>query len=467
MKILLISNGYPSDRWAGTETYTAGIAEELRQRGHQVQVLCAGEWQTGDRYWNGYSDEVRHGVQVRRLNLNWMKSPDPFSYLYCNPVVGDYLAAYLKQERPDLVHVTSCETLSASVLKVVKDAGLPLVLSLTDFWFLCPRINLLRSDGINCSGLTTLWDCLRCQLLHSKAYRWTRRVLSDENTSRLLMNISRHAFLTRQRGLRGMAGEMENRKTFLRSALSWPDCRLTASCFVRDLFLRNGITDFIEVHPYGHDLSWVAGYSGKTISEVIRIGFIGQIVKEKGVHLLLQAARQLQEERVGKFALRIWGDLQKDPSYTGELRTMASGLQDIEFRGTYSHERSADVFAEIDVLVVPSLWYDFPLIISEAFATGTPVVATNLGDMPESVRCGVSGLLFERSNSQDLARQLKRILCESDLLDRLRAGVFKIKTVQEAVSELEEIYTTLSCAGPCATQYRGNRATSRKVEVNT
>ncbi len=241
MKILLISNGYPPNRWAGTETYTAGIAEELQTRGYQVQVLCVGEWQAGGRYWNGYSEDIFRGVPVRRLNLNWAKSPDPFVYLFDNPVTSEHLRHYLDQFKPDLVHVTSCETLSASVLRVVKDAGLPLVLSLTDFWFLCPRINLLRSDGANCDGITTAWECLECQMLNSKAYRWPSRILPKKTVSSLLMAMSEHPVLTRQRGLRGMAGDMERRKNYLRDAITWPDCRITASPFVRNIFLSNGI----------------------------------------------------------------------------------------------------------------------------------------------------------------------------------------------------------------------------------
>jgi glycosyltransferase involved in cell wall biosynthesis len=208
LKVLFISNGFPPHRWAGTETYTASIAEELQERGHQVQVLCTQDWQSGQHYWNGYMDEVYDGVPVCRLNLNWTKAPDPFRYLYDNPVVADFLAGYLELVRPDLVHVTSCENLSASVLHVVKDAGLPLVLSLTDFWFLCPRINLLHADGTNCDGRTTAWECLRCKLLDQKAYRWPSRVLPEETVSSLLTYASKHPILTRQRGLRGMAGEL-------------------------------------------------------------------------------------------------------------------------------------------------------------------------------------------------------------------------------------------------------------------
>jgi glycosyltransferase involved in cell wall biosynthesis len=444
MRILFITNGFPPHRWAGTETYTAGIAEELQARGYRVQVLCTDEWQTGSRYWNGYVDEVYHGVPVRRVNLNWTKAPDPSLYLYNNPLAADYLASYLEEIQPDLVHVTSCENLSASVLRVVKEAGLPLVLSLTDFWFLCPRMNLLRSDGANCDGQTTPWDCLKCQLYNEKAYRWTSRILPEKRVARLLETLSQYPQLTRQRGLRGMAGDMGDRKRFLREALNWPDCRITASQFVHDMFVANGIAAPIKVQPYGHDLAWLERYTGKTPSDVVRIGFIGQINSHKGVHLLLQAANHLQDALGHRFSLSIYGDLNKAPAYAGKLRELAADIAHVHFRGTYAREQSADVYANLDVLVVPSLWYDFPLVIYEAFATKTPVIATNLGGMAEAVTHKVSGLLFERGNVDDLAKQLRRIVEEPALLERLQDGVPSVKTSEEEVTELEAIYRDLT-----------------------
>lgn len=457
MRILLIANGYPPHRWAGTETYTASIAECLDARGHQVQVLCGGEWHNGPTYWNGHLDEVYHGVAVRRLNFNWTKAPDPFLYLHNNPVVRDYLAGYLREFRPDLVHVTSCETLSASVLQVVKKAGLPLVLSLTDFWFICPRINLLHGNGTNCDGLTTAWDCLRCQLLESRAYRWPRRILSEQGTSHLLTKVSQYPLLTRQRGLRGMAGDMANRKAFLRQALTWPDCLITASSFVRDLFVHNGARSDIRVQPYGHDLSWLSRYHGKTPTDLVRVGFIGQIVEAKGVHLLLQAARRLQEKGLtDRLSVSIYGNLDKSPLYGDRLRALVANMQNIQFCGTYPHDQSADVFAGLDILVVPSLWYDFPLIIYEAFATGTPVIAPDLGGMAEAVIHEVNGLLFERNNIDDLANQLERLVSEPNLLQQICTGIPKVKTTEEEVDEIEQIYTDLLAGKQAITQHSFN-----------
>lgn len=445
MKTLLISNGFPTRQWAGTETYTAGIAQELQRRGHEVQVLCGGDWHEGSAYWNGFIDEIYKGIRVRRLNVNWTKAPDPFLYLYNNPVVGDFLHDYLDQIRPDLVHVTSCERLSASVLSVVNQAGLPLVLSLTDFWFLCPRITLLRYDGENCDGHTTPWECTRCLSQNAKIYRWSRRVMPEAGVAQLITTASRYPQLTRQPGLRGMIGDMEGRKAFLREAFQWPHHRITASSFVRSVFEANGFAAPITVQPYGHDLAWLEHYQGKPPNGGrVRIGFIGQIVGFKGVHLLLEAVRSLQTALGDRFTLSIYGNLDKSPIYGEQLRSMAADLPNVSFCGTYAHEQSSKVFSTLDVLVVPSLWYDFPLIIFEAFATNTPVIATNLGGMAEAVTHEVNGLLFERGDVADLARQLARIISEPGLLERLQTNTPTVKTVAEEVSQVEGIYAELA-----------------------
>lgn len=444
MKILFITNGYPPHRWAGTETYTAGIAEELARRGNQAHVLCIGEWEGGSNHWNGYRVEERQGVLIRRLDLDWRRSPDPSRYLYDNPVIADHLATYLEEIKPHLVHVTSCETLSASVIPTIKKAGLPLILSLTDFWFLCPRINLLRSDGENCDGQTTPWECLQCQLRDSRLYRWPRHVIGERGIAKLLTAVSRHPIFTRQRGLRGKAGDIEERKAFLMQILELPDMRLTASRFVRDVYYQNGVDKPIEIHPYGHDLSWLKKYIGKTPSDVIRFGFIGQIIHSKGVHMLLEAARILWAAGETSFSVVIYGNIEKEPSYSRHLRELSQDLPNVHYQGIYAHEESAQVFGGIDVLVVPSLWYDFPLVIQEAFVTKTPVIATAIGGMAESIDHGITGFLFERGNAADLANQMRKLIEEPETLAQMQARIPSVRTVQEEVDELERIYGELS-----------------------
>jgi glycosyltransferase involved in cell wall biosynthesis len=181
---------------------------------------------------------------------------------------------------------------------------------------------------------------------------------------------------------------------------------------------------------------------GKPKSDTLRIGYIGQIISIKGVHILIEAYRKMCQGR--NVRLEIWGGLEKDPEYTGRLKAMISGEPSITLQGRFAHDDLAEVFSKIDVLVVPSLWYEnAPLVIQEAFATRTPVIATNVGGMAEMVSAESNGLLFERGNPDDLARQLQRLVDDSSLLDRLMAGIPRVKTVQEEVTELEQIYLEL------------------------
>lgn len=444
MKILFIANGFPPHRWAGTETYTAGIAEEMSEIGHEIDVLCVGEWKNGNDYWNGVIKVTESGISVTRINLNWEKAPDPNRYLYKNPVVGAYLDKYLKKIKPDLVHVTSCETMSASVLEVVKRHQIPLVLSITDFWFLCPTINLLRIDGKNCDGITTQWDCLKCMAGNAKIYKLPRTFLPEKVLELLLITTGKIPLISRQSGFRGLVGNVAERKKYLRETFSLPDVRLTASAFVKEVYRKAGFDDPVRLHPYGHDLSWVEQYTGKLPSKKLRLGFIGQIIHPKGVHVLLEALNQLEDSVRESVSLSIYGNPKKNPSYSAKLQELANTLGNVEFCGTYPHDSSASIFSRIDILVVPSLWFDFPLIIEEAFATKTPVIATRLGQMAETVIDEINGLLFERGNSKDLAKQIERLVREPGLLKKLEAGIPQVKTVSEEVNELETVYRGLS-----------------------
>ncbi len=440
MRLLYITNGYKPYRWAGTETYTAGIAEEMAQRGYSVEVLCAGDWDKGDQYWNGVTEDGQNNIPVRRIHVNWTKAPDPFGYLYDNPVVAEYLQNLLHEIKPDVVHVTSCETLSASVIRTVKEMNLPLVLSLTDFWFLCPRINLLHADGSNCNGQTHPVDCLDCKMRDNRTYHQLRQVLPAGLLYPILEEVGKHPTLTRQRGLRGLAGNMKERKARLKHALTLPDRVITASNFVKNVFVENDVTAPITVQPYGHDLSWLKTYQGKLKADKIRFGYVGQIIEAKGVHLILEALSELPPNLQDTFLLVIYGNLEHTPAYGKKLKELAARFSNISFAGTYQHAESAHVFTGIDVLLVPSIWYDFPLIIHEAFATGTPVVATRLGGMAEVITHENNGLLFERGNVKDLASQLVRLVEEPGLFKRLQQNLPVVKSIQEEVFELEAIY---------------------------
>jgi glycosyltransferase involved in cell wall biosynthesis len=442
MRILFITHFFPPKYNAGTENYTLGLAQAFRDRGYDVQVVCAEDWQSGVAYWNGVTEDIYNGVLVYRLHLNWIKASNPNRILYDSPPVEQWLDRFLSEQQVDLVHVTSTISLGVGILRSVKRAGIPLVLTLMDFWFLCPSIQLFHSDGSLCNGLTTAWECESCLLTGSHLFRRLNKVsVPVPIQTRVWDALSHLPILTRQRGLRGMLLDMTERKRTLQKALMLPDLVLSHSKFVQQVFAQHTSVP-IEVLRNGHDLVWRKDYHGKTRANQLRFGYMGQIQKSKGVHLLIEAFQKAQLAETAQ--LHIWGDLSRNVSYVQQLQERSADNPAIIWHGRFSRDHLAPVLADIDVLIVPSLWYEnAPLVIQEAFAARTPVITTNLGGMAEAVTHEVNGLLFERNNAEDLARQLRRIANEPELLEQLKQGIPPVKTVDEEVTELEAIYQDL------------------------
>jgi len=438
MRILFLSHFFPPSHTAGAENYAYNLARALVHEGHDVYVLCAGTWDSGECYWNGYSDETLTGIHVRRLNLCWHKAPDPNRFLYDNPITAAHLRDWLRQIQPDIVHVISCYTLSASVMQVCKQANVPLVITLVDYWFLCPSLHLRRSDGTLCDGQTTAWDCLKCMLSGAKVYRWSSKLMRENGLKRALTLISRSG-LNRLRGLRGMALDMEERKAILLDHLLGADIVLAPSRFLGSIHadVVKGLA--FRVQPHGHHLEWVTGFQSRPPDGIVRFCYIGQISHDKGVHLLVEAFLRLGDTCPAE--LNIWGGINEQNSYGCYLQMLAAQSNRIHFRGRFKRDQLANVLSQADIVVVPSIWYENnPLVIQEAFAVQLPVIATNLGGMAEFVQHEVNGLLFEYNDIQDLAQQMRRIVEESGLLAQLRAGIPLVKKIDQEVGELLSIY---------------------------
>jgi len=211
--ILLITHFLPPSHTAGTEQYTLALGKALQARGFKVTMLCAEDWEQGEKYWNGVTTETLEGISVVRVHLNWLKGRKINRKLYDSQPVEEWLDRYLVDHQFDVVHVISTYSLGVGVFRSVKRAKIPLVLTLMDFWFLCPSLQLLKSDGELCDGNTTPYQCETCLLANSQIYRKVKNIhYLDSITARFLDTLSRVDWISRQRGLRGMLLDMSHRK---------------------------------------------------------------------------------------------------------------------------------------------------------------------------------------------------------------------------------------------------------------
>ena len=442
MRILLVTSFFPPTHTAGTEKRTLGYAKTLLELGHSVQVLCAGEWDQGESYWNGYTDEVFQGVPVRRIHLNWSKSPDPNGYLYNNPQTAQFLAQCLGKWKTDVVHITSCLTLSASIIATVKEHNLPVVLTLTDFWFVCHKLSLLKYDGSLCDGITTSYECIQCLCWNSSAYQKLKKISSASVATGAFEALSKIPAANRQRGLRGMALDIAQRKNYLTAVLNAADVVTAPSNHLCQTLRHSGIGREIRVIQSGHDLSWLSETVDKSSSKRVRFGYIGQFIPTKGVHVLLEAFGK--QDWQGKAELHLFGNPNGNPAYWQKLQQIENcNPEAVFFHGAFPHEKLGEVLNGLDVLIVPSLWHENnPRVIQEAFASKTPVIASNVGGIAEYIEHDRSGWLFERDSAEDLYRRMQNLVDQPETLGSLSNQMPNVKSIRDEMEEFIYIYST-------------------------
>jgi glycosyltransferase involved in cell wall biosynthesis len=164
--------------------------------------------------------------------------------------------------------------------------------------------------------------------------------------------------------------------------------------------------------------------------------YIGGLARQKGVHVLVDAFNGLPPSA----RLTIAGDETAFPSYCASLRSRAKH-PGIEFSGRLGRDEIWQNLRQADVLVVPSIWYETSsLVVQEAFATGTPVVAANHGALAERVQDGTDGLLTPPGDVPALRRALQRLMDEPTLLARLRRGIKPVVDLDEHEGRVEQVY---------------------------
>jgi glycosyltransferase involved in cell wall biosynthesis len=225
------------------------------------------------------------------------------------------------------------------------------------------------------------------------------------------------------------------------------DLFISPSQFLRRKFIEFGIPeDRITLFPYGFNLENF-GNLQKVFSDKLRFGFIGNLLPAKGTHILIEAFNKIKNYNV---ELRVYGQVN---SYKGILGNYLKYLKkisknkNIKFMGRFDYKDVGEIFKEIDVLVVPSIWYEnSPLVIQEAFATKTPVIASDIGGIPELIDDGVNGLLFDPNDSDDLYKKINLIIENPSLIEEIRQNIKPPKSIEENAKEIEKIYNKLTQA---------------------
>jgi glycosyltransferase involved in cell wall biosynthesis len=425
MRILHVVHGFVPEAVGGVELHCHYLANALAAA-HAVGVLA---WRSSPDTPDYAVEERQQGpLTVWRLSHRFADLSS-FTGIYRNDRIDGIFDDLVSRWRPEVVHVHHLIGLSTGILERTKRRGLPLVLGLHDFWFGCPRGQRIRDPLVICHEIDRRLcvPCLKPQNYELRAPRrplwaWARRLRLP----------------TRRRGLRILARYDAD----MRRLLSLPDALITPSPFHREMYRRYGVDgERMHVIPYGLP----RGTAARAVRSTTRVGFLGTLIPSKGAHVLLEAYRHLARPEVELAFYGAWVPFHGDTGYLDRLKAAAAGTAGtVRFHGRYEQEDVPRILAGLDVLVVPSVWYEsYSIVIREGFLAGVPVIASNLGAMADAIEHGVTGLLFEAGNAADLAAQLRRLLDEPALGPSLASTPKSVASIEENASRHVALYQSL------------------------
>jgi glycosyltransferase involved in cell wall biosynthesis len=420
MRILFALHGYLPGGRGGTEVHAHALARRLKGR-HPVRVVCAERDEAKPDFT--VTRDVYEGVEVTRIN-NLRQWVPGFEWVYKNPRVHEIFERELVAFRPDLVHVHHLTGLSTTIVETIKTGGLPLVMTLHDFWTVCPRGQRITKELEICE------DVDRNICFHCLSGLWPQ-VFSDRAAHRTDLD---------SRG-RLAPKELAEFDRHLAYVLNLADVLIAPSWFHRERMLDFPIEpERIVVLPHGLDHAPFRGIQ-RAPGPVKRIGFLGSVIPIKGAHVLVDAFRHLARPDL---ELHIHGDafaFHDDKNYVDRLTSRAMGLRNVFFHGAYLPSDLPAILAGLDVLVVPSLWWEsFCLTIREAQLAGVPVIASDLGAMREALDGEACGLLFPAGDARALALRIERIIEDPALRARLSRCQNAVKPLDDYVPELLALY---------------------------
>jgi glycosyltransferase involved in cell wall biosynthesis len=446
MKIVLTSHLFLPEHSGGTEILVLSMAHELRARGHEV-VICTARPTDPDLPDTGrFLKDDYEGIEVHR----YLKDSRPAQRRttgataeYHDPVYGQWMTRFLETNPPDLVHFVHLGNLTAAALDACRSLQIPTVFTTTDFWIVCPTCQLRLPDHSFCAGPDREGlNCIRHAVSDSQPAIISRLVeqLPDRLLSTMVQRFDRGP-LTRLPFAPALAA-LSRRAGFLKERMNHFDRVVTPTRLMQQILVDHGMEARRIVHqPYGirptERIPRRPDSAGR-----LRVGFMGTLSEHKGAHVLIAALRRLAPQC--PVELRIYGRTDFDLPYLSRLQALAAGDPRVHFLGTFPNERIAQIFAELDVLVVPSVWHEnTPLVIYSAQAAACPVVATDVRGMAEAIDAGVNGLLFEPGDEAELARILQRLLDDRPLLTTLSANSPTPRTISEYMTTLSELYAEI------------------------
>jgi glycosyltransferase involved in cell wall biosynthesis len=402
MRILLLSQFYPPIV-GGEERHVRNLAAALAQRGHAVSV--ATQWTPlAEREVAESDGNVRvHRIRgfLQRLPGLFAESERRHAPPFPDPELVLRLMRIVAEEQPDIVHAHNW--LMASFLPLAGWSRAGLVVTLHDYGLICPKKNLVRNEQI-CAG-PHLKECLPCAAAHY-------------GVSKACVTI---------------AGSLAMRSWALRSVS-------------RFIAVSDAVARHSRLEEQGARFSVIPNFVPNDVASLSDdadprlqalpdgdyILFVGDLMRLKGINVLLQAYAQLARAP----ALVLIGRRCHD--------TPSVLPRNVHIFSMWPHRAIMQAWRRCLFAVLPSTGPEAcATVVMEAMASGKPVVATDIGGMPDLIDDGKTGFLVPPGEAVPLARAMQQLVDDRDLVMQMGAeSLVKAEQLKAAsvVPRIERIY---------------------------
>ncbi len=389
MKILVINDS--CKEVGGAETYIFGIIKLLRKEGHEVCLFS-------------YDYENRKDENSLVIKHTKKKSKFLFHRFIFNSKVYSGLKQYIKEIRPDVIHMHNNYAYSNSVLLALRKFDIPVIHHVHDWGIICPtawsvykkNLQVCKSvEGIQVKCLTS-----GCLPLHHWILTYFRNKIRIKLERKMI------------------------------------DLFIAPSIKLRDYLKEHDLTPVIWLPHFIEFENLKINIPKKNI-----LLYVGALGVNKGVEYLIKAFF-LIKEKVKDAELHIVGDGPEREN----LEKLAKELNvDVKFFGKIAHNNVIEAYGKAKIFVMPSIWMEnSPFVLYEALSTGKPVIASNRGGIVDLVRDGVNGFIVEPANSRDIAKKTIKLLKDKTLLKQYSLNSQKIIqeefTTEKHLKYLNNIY---------------------------
>jgi glycosyltransferase involved in cell wall biosynthesis len=384
-KIVICSNAYPPNFIGGAELIAHNQAKTLKKLGHDV-VVFTGDTQVqvfGKRH--SLRRDTYDGLTVYRIYLTPQDYQSDFIN-FTHKKVEEHFKKLLDSFSPDIVHFHNIIGLSVGLIHIAKHKGIKTILTVHDHWGFCHKNTILKSSEEICHD----YRCAECM-----------SIIPDEDCKNIPIRM---------------------RKDFIAIQLSDVDAFISPSQYLADAYIRAGIPkEKFNVIWYGINVQQFAHISKTPMNRRIRFTFVGYFGRHKGIHILLNALPFVGN--YDHFEVNLVGDGELMANLKQQVKAM--GLNNlVKFWGKSNNIEKA--YRETDIFILPSIWPENqPVTITEAMASRLPVIASDAGGIPELVKDGKTGYLFEVGNAKDLAQKMSEFILHPDRIKTFGENGYK------------------------------------------